>query len=61
MTHFAIASTTKSSYVKSRIKAILIVFFVAHSEFVSEGQTVNGAFYVEMLKRLKQHVNRKRP
>ncbi|GFW16291.1 uncharacterized protein TNCV_4264561 [Trichonephila clavipes] len=36
---------------------MLIVFFdkngVVHSEFVPEGQTVNGAFYVEVLKRLR--------
>ncbi|GFU26019.1 uncharacterized protein TNCV_5105041 [Trichonephila clavipes] len=37
---------------------MLIVFFdkngVVYSEFVPEGQTVNGAFYVEVLKRLKR-------
>ncbi|GFT34292.1 uncharacterized protein TNCV_2157561 [Trichonephila clavipes] len=44
---------------------MLIVFFdkngVVHSEFVPEGQTVIGAFYVDVLKRLKQRVNRVRP
>ncbi|GFU73960.1 uncharacterized protein TNCV_3784751 [Trichonephila clavipes] len=44
---------------------MLIVLFdkngVVHSEFVPEGQTVNGAFYVDVLKRLKRQVNRVRP
>ncbi|GFW05026.1 uncharacterized protein TNCV_598201 [Trichonephila clavipes] len=47
------------------MKAMLIVFFdmncAVHSEFVPEGQTVNGTFYVEVLKRLKRRVNRVRP
>jgi hypothetical protein len=50
---------------RSKAKAMLIVFFdtkgVVHHEFVPEGQTVTGAFYVEMLKRLKGRVNRVRP
>ncbi|GFY31146.1 uncharacterized protein TNCV_4360531 [Trichonephila clavipes] len=49
----------------SRMKAMLTVFFdkngVVYLEFVPEGQTVNGAFYVEVLKRLKRRVNRVRP
>ncbi|GFU16064.1 protein GVQW3 [Trichonephila clavipes] len=44
----------KARMSKSRMKAMLTVFFdkngVVHSEFVPEGQTVNGAFYVEVLK-----------
>jgi len=43
---------------------MLIVFFdskgVVHSEFVPPGQAVNSKFYVEVLKRLKQRVNRVR-
>ncbi|GFX82944.1 histone-lysine n-methyltransferase setmar-like protein [Trichonephila clavipes] len=46
----------KARMSKSRMKAMLIVFFdkkgVVYSEFVPEGQTVNGTFYVEVLKRL---------
>ncbi|GFU72420.1 uncharacterized protein TNCV_933711 [Trichonephila clavipes] len=46
------------------MKAMLIVFFdkngAVHSEFVPERQTVSGAFYVEVLKRLKRRVNRVR-
>ncbi|GFX85434.1 putative DD34D transposase [Trichonephila clavipes] len=55
----------KARMSKSRMKAMLIVFFdkngVVHSEFVPEGQAVNGAFYMEVLKRLKRRVNRVRP
>ncbi|GFT93364.1 uncharacterized protein TNCV_337331 [Trichonephila clavipes] len=44
---------------------MLFFFFdkngVFHSEFVLEGQTVNGPFYVEVLKRLKRRVNRVKP
>ncbi|XP_029163422.1 protein GVQW3-like [Nylanderia fulva] len=49
----------------SRIKAMLIVFFdkrgVVHHEFVPEGQTVNAAFYVQVLDRLRKRVARVRP
>ncbi|GFS85423.1 histone-lysine n-methyltransferase setmar-like protein [Trichonephila clavipes] len=47
----------KTRMSKSRMKAILIVFFdkkaVVHLDFVPEGQTVNCAFYMEVLKRLQ--------
>jgi histone-lysine N-methyltransferase SETMAR len=50
---------------KSRMKSMLIVFFdaqwVVHYEFVYEGQTVKGAFYLEVLRRMKRRVNRVRP
>ena len=32
-----------------------------HKEFVRPGQTVNAVFYVEVLKRLRENVRRKRP
>lgn len=55
----------KARMSKSRVKAMLIVFFdvkgVVHQEFLPPGKTVNGAFYVEVLKRLKKRVNRVRP
>jgi len=34
---------------------------IAHKEFVPPDQTVNAAFYVEILKRLRENVRRKRP
>ena len=34
---------------------------IVHHEFVSEGQTVNSAFYVEVWKRLRDRVRRVRP
>ena len=44
---------------------MLICFFdqkgIVHKEFVPPGQTVNAAFYVEVLKRLKENVRMKRP
>ena len=55
----------KARMSKSRMKTMLIVFFdaqgVVHYEFVPEGQTVNGAFYLEVLRRMKRRVNRVRP
>lgn len=55
----------KARQVKSNIKTMLISFFdvkgVVHSEFVPQGQTVNQAFYLEVLKRLRNSVRRKRP
>lgn len=43
---------------KSRIKTMLIVFFdvrgIVHFEFVPQEQTVNAAFYLEVLRRLKR-------
>lgn len=58
----AIVSTKESLHVKSTVIAMLIVFFdkkgVVHSEFETEEQTVNGVFYVTVLKRLKRRVNR---
>ena len=44
---------------------MLICFFdikgLVHFEFVSQGQTVNQQFYLEVLKRLRDAVRRKRP
>jgi len=55
----------KARQVRSNIKSILICFFdlkgIVHKEFVPPGQTVNAAFYVEVLRRLRENVRRKRP
>ncbi|UYV81087.1 TALDO1 [Cordylochernes scorpioides] len=49
---------------KLRIKTIIIVFFdirgIVHCEFVLLGQTVNSAFYLEVLRRMKRRIARVR-
>ncbi|UYV62507.1 hypothetical protein LAZ67_2000889 [Cordylochernes scorpioides] len=49
---------------KSRIKTMIIVFLdirgIVHCEFVPQGQTVNSAFYLEVLRRLKRRIARVR-
>jgi len=50
---------------KSKVKTTLIAFFdsdsIIHKEFVPAGQTVNSAFYEEVLKRLLRRIHRVRP
>lgn len=54
----------KARMSKSRVKTMLIVFFdakgVVHKEFVPQGQTVNAAYYVDVLERLRKRVIRVR-
>jgi hypothetical protein len=47
-------------------KSMLITFFeikgtAVYLEFIPQGQTVNHAYYVEILKQLREVVRRKRP
>ena len=55
----------KARQVKSKIKSMLIVFFdcrgIVHREFVPQGQPVNQHFYIDVLRRLREDVRRKRP
>ena len=55
----------KKRQVKSNVKNMLICFFdikgLVHFVFVQQGQTVNQMFYLEVLKRLRDAVRRKRP
>ncbi|GBM30466.1 hypothetical protein AVEN_237693-1 [Araneus ventricosus] len=57
----------KSRHVKSppQKKLMLIEFFdnegVVHHEFAPAGQTVDGPFYLQVLKRLRVVIRRKRP
>ena len=44
---------------RSNIKSMLICFF-GQKEIVHPSQTVNAAFYVKVLKRLRENVRRKR-
>ena len=51
--------------VRSNIKTMLIIFLdirgIVHKEFVPPGQTVNGKFYCEVLRQLRENVKQKRP
>ena len=47
---------------RSHVKSMLIIFFdCVHYEFAPRGQTINKEYYVEVLKRLRDAVRRKRP
>ena len=50
---------------RSHVKSMLIIFFdyvgVVHYEFAPRVQTINKEYYVEVLKRLRNAVRRKRP
>jgi len=54
----------KACQVRSKVKVMLIVFFDmegnVHYEYVPQGQTVNQQFYLQVLKRLRLAVSRKR-
>jgi len=49
---------------KSQMKTILITFFniksIIHNELILQGQTVNQAYYLEIMKRLHEAVHSKR-
>jgi len=55
----------KARLVRSKVKVMLIVFFdmegIVHYEYAPQGQTVNQQFYLQVLKRLRLPVSRKRP
>ena len=55
----------KARQVRSNMKSMLICFFdqkgMFCKEFVPPGQTVNAAFYFDVLRRLLENVRRKRP
>ena len=55
----------KSCLQKSKVKTMLIAFFdssgIIHKEFVHASQTVNSAFYEEVLKRLLRRIHCIRP
>lgn len=55
----------KARQFRSPMKLLLTVFFdcrgVVHHEFLPYGQTVNKEYYLEVMKRLRESVRRKRP
>ena len=55
----------KARQSRSHVKSMLIISFdcegVAHYEFAPRGQTINKQYYVDVLKRLRDAVRRKRP
>ena len=55
----------KARMSRSNVKVMLITFFdckgIIHYEYVPNGQTVNKEFYLEVMKRLRHAVLRKRP
>jgi len=55
----------KARQARSKVKVMLVVFFdmegILHYEYVSQGQTVNQQFYLQVLKRLRLVVSCKRP
>ncbi|GFX19233.1 HTH_48 domain-containing protein [Trichonephila clavipes] len=55
----------KARQVRSKIKIMLIVFFDAdgfvHHEYAAQDQTMNKEFYLDVMRRLREAVRRKRP
>ncbi|GFY13981.1 mariner Mos1 transposase [Trichonephila clavipes] len=55
----------KARQVRSKIKVMLIVFFdadgIVHPEHAPQGQTVNKEFYLDVMRKLREAVRRKRP
>lgn len=55
----------KARQVRSKVKVMLTVFFdakgIVHHEYLPEGSTVNQDYYIEVLKRLRNSIRRKRP
>jgi hypothetical protein len=55
----------KARQVKSKVKSMLIIFFTRKGsvlkEFVLVGQTLNSAYYSDVLQRLRENLRRLRP
>jgi hypothetical protein len=60
-----IPTTQKSRMSKSHMNTALITLFhiegIIHCEFIPQGQTITQAYYVEILKQLREAVPRKKP
>ena len=59
------ARPKKARESRSNVNSMLIVFFdyegVVHHEYAKAGQTINKEYCVQILKRLREAVRRKRP
>ena len=59
------AKTTFNRQVRSNMKVMLTCFFdsrgIIHYEYAPEGQAINKEHYLELLRRLRDAVRRKRP
>ncbi|XP_064469819.1 protein GVQW3-like [Ornithodoros turicata] len=55
----------KARQVRSNVKVMLTVFFdakgIVHHEYLPQGSTVNQTYYIEILKRRRDAIRRKRP
>lgn len=55
----------KARQVRSQVKVMLTVFFdyqgVVHHEYAPKGQTITKEYYIDVLRRLRDAVRRKRP
>jgi len=55
----------KARQVRSNVKVLLTVFFdyngVVHHEFLPQGRTVNKEYYLEVMRRLRDAIRKKRP
>ncbi|UYV84461.1 hypothetical protein LAZ67_X002283 [Cordylochernes scorpioides] len=55
----------KARMIKSKLKCLLITFFdvkgLVHYEFVTESQTINQHYYLDVLRNLREPVCQKRP
>jgi hypothetical protein len=55
----------KARQVKGKVKSMLNIFYdikgIVHKQFVLAGQTVNSAYYCDVLWRLRESVRRLRP
>lgn len=55
----------KARMSRSRVKTLLVTFFdskgLVHREYLPEGTTVSATIYIQILRRLKDSVRRKRP
>jgi hypothetical protein len=54
-------SATSSRQCQVHIDSFFDIQLIAHKEFVPPGQTVNGRFYCEVLKWLREGIRRKLP